>query len=111
MLAWVASLLALRQLPLFAVQGLLAGSLAVTVLFAPVVLKTEMRARDVVPVAVFTATLITSPTVSSVRVYWLPQTSARGSPTATARVEFVSLCGRWSPLRGGSWTRPWVVTI
>jgi uncharacterized membrane protein len=57
-LAWVASLIALRQLPLFAVQGLLAGSLAVTVLLATVVLKTEMRARDVVAVAVITATLV-----------------------------------------------------
>lgn len=57
-LAWVASLLALRQLPLFAVQGLLAGSLAVTVLLARVVLKTEMRARDVIAVGVVTATLV-----------------------------------------------------
>ena len=58
-LAWVASLLALRQLPLFAVQGLLAGSLAVTVRLARVFLKTPLRTRDVVAVGVVTAALVT----------------------------------------------------
>jgi drug/metabolite transporter (DMT)-like permease len=38
LLAWVASLVALRSLPLFAVQSLLAGSLAVTVVLAALVL-------------------------------------------------------------------------
>jgi drug/metabolite transporter (DMT)-like permease len=38
LLAWIASLVALRSLPLFAVQSLLAGSLAVTVVLAALVL-------------------------------------------------------------------------
>lgn len=57
-LAWVASLLALRQLPLFAVQALLAGSLAVTVVLARVVFKTKMRPRDAVAAGVVTAALV-----------------------------------------------------
>lgn len=57
-LAWVASLLALRLLPLFAVQALLAGSLAVTVLLARVVLKTRMRPRDAIAAGVVTAALV-----------------------------------------------------
>ncbi|NYG08631.1 drug/metabolite transporter (DMT)-like permease [Phycicoccus badiiscoriae] len=56
--AWVASLLALRQLPLFAVQALLAGSLAVTVVLARVVLGTRMRPRDAVAAGVVTGTLV-----------------------------------------------------
>lgn len=46
--AWLASLVALRYLPLFAVQSLLAGSLAVTVLLARLVLGTRLRRREVV---------------------------------------------------------------
>lgn len=44
--AWLASLLALQRLPLFAVQALLAGSLCVTVLLARVFLGTKLRRRD-----------------------------------------------------------------
>jgi len=55
--AWVASLVALRYLPLFVVQTLLAGSLGVTVLLARVVLRTRLRARDVVAVGVVAVTL------------------------------------------------------
>lgn len=57
-LAWVASLLALRQLPLFAVQALLAGSLAVTVLLARLVLKTPVRPQDAIAAGVVTAALV-----------------------------------------------------
>lgn len=51
-LAWLASLVALRHLPLFAVQSLLAGSLAVTVLLARFALGTRLRRRDVVALPV-----------------------------------------------------------
>lgn len=50
--AWLASLVALRQLPLFAVQSLLAGSLAVTVLLARLVLGARLRRRDVLAIPV-----------------------------------------------------------
>lgn len=45
-LAWLASLVALRHLSLFAVQSLLAGSVAVTVLLAWAFLGARPRARD-----------------------------------------------------------------
>lgn len=57
-LAWLCSLLALTRLPLFAVQSLLAGSLAVTVLVAVPVLKVRMGRRDVAAVAVVTVGLV-----------------------------------------------------
>lgn len=46
MVAFVASLVAARDLPLFAVQSVLAGSLGVTVVLARVVLGTPIRRRD-----------------------------------------------------------------
>ncbi len=48
--AWLLSLVALRHLPLFAVQAVLAGSLVVTVLLAVPVLGTATRRRDWVAV-------------------------------------------------------------
>ncbi len=47
-LAWAASLVAIRHLPLFAVQSVLAGSIGVTVLLAAPVLGARIRRRDVV---------------------------------------------------------------
>lgn len=46
-LGWLASLVALRRLPLFAVESLLAGSLVVTVVLARVFLQVRMRRLDV----------------------------------------------------------------
>ncbi|WP_127131876.1 hypothetical protein [Georgenia sp. SYP-B2076] len=57
LVAWLASLLALRSLPLFVVQALLAGSLAVTVLLARVFLGTRMRGRDLLAVVAVAAAL------------------------------------------------------
>lgn len=45
-LAWVLSLVALASLPLFAVQSMLAGSLAVTMILAAIVLKVPLARRD-----------------------------------------------------------------
>ncbi|GAB3083005.1 hypothetical protein [Phycicoccus sp. Root101] len=56
--AWMGSLVALRQLPLFAVQALLAGSLAVTVVLARLVLGVRVRRREGVAAAVITAALV-----------------------------------------------------
>ena len=49
--SWVISRFALHTLPLFAVQTILAGSLAVTVLLAGVVLKTQLGPREKFAVA------------------------------------------------------------
>lgn len=48
LLGFVAALVAVRSLPLFAVQSILAGSLAVVVVLARVVLGTPIRRRDTV---------------------------------------------------------------
>jgi len=56
--AWVASLLALHALPLFTVQAILAGSLAVTVVLARIVLNARLRAVDVRAVAVVAGSLV-----------------------------------------------------
>jgi drug/metabolite transporter (DMT)-like permease len=52
LLAWLASLVALRALAVYQVQAVLAGSLAVTVLGARLVLSSRLRRRDSVAVAV-----------------------------------------------------------
>ena len=55
--AWVLSLLALRGLPVYVVQAVLAGSLALTVLLAAAVLHTRPRRRDLVAVVVLIGAL------------------------------------------------------
>jgi hypothetical protein len=52
LLAWLASLVALRTLPVYQVQAVLAGSLAVTVVVARIVLAARLRAVDLAAVAV-----------------------------------------------------------
>lgn len=55
--AWLLSLVALRRLPTFAVQSLLAGSLALTVLLARVFLGSRLRTRDTAAVLLLVAAL------------------------------------------------------
>lgn len=55
--AWLLSLLALRRLPTFAVQSVLAGSLALTVLLARAFLGSRPRGRDTVAVLALVAAL------------------------------------------------------
>lgn len=56
-LAWALSLLALRGLPVFVVQAILAGSLGLTVLLASLVLHARMRRLDLAAVGVLVAAL------------------------------------------------------
>ena len=58
LLGWLASLVALRALPLFTVQALLAGSLVVTVLLARVMLDAPLRRVDRVAVVVVVGALV-----------------------------------------------------
>ncbi len=51
LVAWVLTVMALRRLPLFAVQTIVAGSLAVTVVLAHVVLRTPLRRTDQAAIA------------------------------------------------------------
>ncbi|MDG6101452.1 hypothetical protein Daura_39695 [Dactylosporangium aurantiacum] len=57
LLAWLASLAALRTLPVYQVQAVLAGSLAVTVVTARFALGARLRGGDVAAVAVTVAAL------------------------------------------------------
>ena len=56
-LAWVGSMVALRELAVYLVESVLAGSLAVTVVAARFVLRSRLRRRDVAAVAVTIAAL------------------------------------------------------
>ncbi len=58
LLAWLASLVALRTLPVYQVQAVLAGSLAVTVLAAKVALGARLRVVDSAAVAVTVVALV-----------------------------------------------------
>ncbi|HEX2850009.1 MAG TPA: hypothetical protein VHN98_05635, partial [Acidimicrobiales bacterium] len=58
LVAWLLSLLALRRLPLFAVQAILAGSLAVTVVLARVVFHTVTRRADDLAIGATIAALV-----------------------------------------------------
>ena len=50
LLAWAASMVALRELAVYQVQSVLAGSLAVTVVAARLILASRLRGRDVAAV-------------------------------------------------------------
>jgi hypothetical protein len=55
---WLLSLAALRRLPLFAVQAILAGSLAVTVVLAAAVMHVRARRADLYAIGVIIAALV-----------------------------------------------------
>jgi hypothetical protein len=55
---WLLSLAALRRLPLFAVQAILAGSLAVTVVLAAAVMHVRVRRADLYAICVIIAALV-----------------------------------------------------
>ena len=56
-LAWVGSMIALRELAVYVVESILAGSLAVTVVAARFILKSRLRKRDVAAIAASLAAL------------------------------------------------------
>ncbi len=97
--AWLASLVALRELPLFVVQSLLAGSVVVTVVLARLFLGTRLRVRDVAAVVVMVAAL------AGLSVAFLPRTATVASGltagTLAALAVVVLLTGAAYP-RGGS---------
>ncbi|WP_432570227.1 hypothetical protein [Kineococcus sp. SYSU DK005] len=79
--AWLLSLVALRRLPAFAVQSLLAASLALTVLLARVVLGTRLRRRDTAAVLALVAALGV-----------LARAGREGAPAAVGRGVEVGSC-------------------
>lgn len=57
LLAWAGSMIALSELAVYVVESVLAGSLAITVVSARVILKSRLRAIDVIAVGVSVAAL------------------------------------------------------
>src|SRR5882757_6373494 len=57
LLAWAGSMIALRELAVYFVQSVLAGSLAVTVVAARVFLASRLRRRDAVAIVITVASL------------------------------------------------------
>ena len=85
LLGWLASLVALRALPLFTVQALLAGSLVVTVLLARVVLNAPLRRVDGVAVVVVVAALVVLARAAG------PESPVRALPDAFTGTVLVAL--------------------
>ncbi|MEV8515374.1 hypothetical protein [Dactylosporangium sp. NPDC051484] len=101
LLAWLASLIALRTLPVYQVQAVLAGSLAVTVVAARIVLSARIRPRDMAAVAVTVLALGVLAAASG------PQDDVR--PSMALRYALVTsavllACAGWLATRGGSVT-------
>ena len=69
-LAWLASLVALRVLPLFVVQSVLAGSVVVTVVLARLFLRARLRRRDL------GAIVATVPALAALAYAFLPGRAA-----------------------------------
>jgi hypothetical protein len=99
LLAWLASLAALHTLPVYEVQALLAGSLAVTVVTARVALAARLRRRDLAAIA---ATILALAVVARSAG---PQHPVRTSGTLTAvlvtAAVLLALAG-WLTARSGS---------
>ena len=124
--AWLASLVALQTLPLFAVQALLAGSLGVTVLLARAFLGVRLRRRDWLALAGVAVALVTVAAAAGVQSAhpapgWFTLTMGatigvllvailvlyrNGRPLPVALVTGLAfsgaaLCARATPIRGG----------
>jgi hypothetical protein len=99
LLAWMASLVALRTLPVYQVQAVLAGSIAITVVVARIALAARLRAADVAAVAVTVVALAALAASSS------PQPPVQLSAATRVGLAMsaipVALAG-WTALRRGS---------
>jgi drug/metabolite transporter (DMT)-like permease len=99
LVAWLASLVALRTLAVYQVQAVLAGSLAVTVLGARVVLAARLRRRDGVAVAVTVLALVVLALSAGPQDQIQPSGAVRFGLVAAAVL--VAVCG-WVAARAGS---------
>lgn len=82
--AWLASLVAVRQLPLFAVQSILAGSIAVTVVLASIFLGASLGMRHWIAIAGVLTGLIAVAVASGLQ-------SAQASPNSFTTFAMVGL--------------------
>jgi len=128
LVAWLLSLLALRRLPLFAVQAVLSGSVAVTVVVARAVFRERLRRADGVAVTVTVLALVVIGAAAGAEgagtpsraVQWVVlglvpfvalaclAASRRGVPVVTAAVAGLAFGGTAFSARGlslhGSWS-------
>ena len=99
LLAWLASVVALQTLAVYQVQAVLAGSLAVTVLGARVVLAARLRRRDGAAVVVTVLALVVLALSAGPQEQIQPSGAVRfGLVTAAV---LVAVCG-WVAARAGS---------
>lgn len=98
-LAWLASLVALRTLAVYQVQAVLAGSLAVTVLGARLVLAARLRRRDSVAVAVTVLALVVLAFSAGAQQELQPSGAVRVGLCTAAVVVAI---GGWVAARAGS---------
>jgi drug/metabolite transporter (DMT)-like permease len=99
LLAWLASIVALRTLAVYQVQAVLAGSLAVTVLGARVVLAARLRRRDGVAVAVTVLALVVLALSAGPQDQLQPSGAVRFGLVSAAVLVAV---GGWVAARAGS---------
>jgi hypothetical protein len=99
LLAWAASMVALRELAVYQVQSVLAGSLAITVVLARIFLAARLRGRDVAAVAVTIAALTVLAMSAGPQEAVMPSTPVRLGFLAAAVL--LALVG-WTATRVGS---------
>jgi hypothetical protein len=98
-LAWIGSMIALRELAVYVVESILAGSLAVTVLAARFILKSRLRKRDVVAILASLAALTVLALSAGPQHNVLPSTEMRlGFCAAAASVALIG----WGAAKIGS---------
>jgi drug/metabolite transporter (DMT)-like permease len=92
LLAWLASLVALRRLPVYEVQAILAGSIAVTVLLARIALSHRLRRADLAAILVTIAALVA-----------LAASSGPQRPTDPSTIARLVLAGTAVPIAVAGW--------
>ncbi|MET7402679.1 hypothetical protein ABZS66_55285 [Dactylosporangium sp. NPDC005572] len=100
LLAWLASLVALRTLPVYQVQAVLAGSLAVTVVVARLRLSARLRPVDVAAVAVTVAALVALAAAAG------PQDEARPAGAVRLGLALTAIPVALAGWAGTRWGRP-----
>lgn len=105
-LAWVLSLVALASLPLFAVQSMLAGSLAVTMILAAIVLKVPLARRDWWAIGMVTCGLLALGVAGAVLYARALEVGTVGTATAVLWVIEVVVPGLLGVVLLGDCVRP-----
>jgi uncharacterized membrane protein len=94
LLAWLVSLVALRSLPVYEVQAVLAGSIAVTVVVARITLNTRLRRADLIAVSLTVIALAVLALASGAEHPVVPSTLGRD--LLIIGTVLLGLAGWWS---------------